>query len=209
MTVVWSIVKWILIVAVGYLFGNFSTGILLSRAQNVNIREEGSKSSGATNMLRVLGPRMGLFTFLGDWLKAAAAVFFGLWLHGTDGAMIGGLCAVIGHNWPVLFDLKGGKGVACSSAVMLCTFFWPAGIVAHLCFFACVLLTGYVSLSSMTMLFVFALFIMFSNLSAPLPIIWVLVLFGLCVWQHRSNIKRLIAGTENKITWSSFNKKKG
>ena len=109
--------------AVGYLLGSISTGILYSRSLGRDIRTQGSKNSGATNMTRVHGFGKGMLTFLGDCVKGVLASLFGLWLGSKaaapDGgtyaqlcACVGGTCAVLGHIWPAFFGFKGGKGVA-------------------------------------------------------------------------------------------------
>ncbi len=104
--------KYLLIALIGYLLGSISTGILYSRALGRDIRTQGSKNAGATNMARVHGLSKGLITLLGDSLKGVLATLIGLWIAGQTGAMIGGAFAAIGHMWPVFFDFKGGKGVA-------------------------------------------------------------------------------------------------
>ena len=115
----------LLIVVIGYLLGCFSTGITISKAQGVDIRSKGSKNTGASNVLRVLGVKSGVATFLGDILKASLAVWIGYFIlpgktFGIEryGMMLGGFAAIIGHNWPVFYGFKGGKGVACSAAVI-------------------------------------------------------------------------------------------
>ena len=99
----------ILCAAFGYALGCFSTGLLLAKRYQVDIRKLGSKSSGATNMTRVIGPKLGLLTFVGDFGKATLAVVLGLAIQGLEGALLGGLFVVIGHNWPVTYHFKGGK----------------------------------------------------------------------------------------------------
>ena len=115
----------VLVAAIAYLLGCFSTGLTVSSAKGVDIRSRGSKNTGASNVLRVMGLKSGLITFAGDFLKAALACWIGsLILPGTTfgvsryGMMLAGLFAIIGHNWPVFYGFKGGKGVACSAAVV-------------------------------------------------------------------------------------------
>ena len=108
-----------------YLLGCISTGTIVSRRQGVNIRNEGSHNTGASNVLRVLGLKDGLITFLGDFAKAALACLIGNLLvpsaFGIEGLgrIVAALFVVIGHNWPVFYHFQGGKGVACSTAVVL------------------------------------------------------------------------------------------
>ena len=111
------IFKYILCAAIAYLLGSISTGILVSKNSGHNLREEGSHNTRASNALRVLGLKGGALTFAGDFLKAFIAVMAGKAIAGMNGGMIAGLFVILGHNWPVFFQFKGGKGVACSAAV--------------------------------------------------------------------------------------------
>lgn len=191
------ILRLILSAVAAYLLGSISTGILLSRREGLDIRSAGSHNAGASNVLRVLGLRDGILTFLGDGLKAVLAVLLGRLLAGGDGALMGGLFVVVGHNWPLFFGFVGGKGIACSTAVILMTFPWQ-GAVAVLACVAVIYLTKYISLGSLTMLFAFAVLLLCTE-----PILWTGVwacaLFALALWRHRENVKRLLRGDENKL----------
>lgn len=189
----------------GYLLGCFSTGILISNRAGVNIRTSGSKSTGASNVLRVLGIRQGVVTFLGDALKAAAACWIGsLLLPGTTfgierfGIMAGGLAAILGHNWPCFFSFKGGKGIASSTAVLLFVDPLWGGIAIALCVLV-IALTRYISLGSLTMLFSFLVFTCIFHHDQWFACAFAAVLFILSVVRHRANIKRLLEGNENII----------
>ena len=122
------ILRYVLACVLGYLIGCFSTGLLVAKNSGHDIRSEGSKNTGATNVLRVLGVKKGLLTFAGDFVKATCAMLIGAWLLGKNGALLGGFAAVIGHNWPVFYGFKGGKGVACTIALMF-LFLWQ-GLIA-------------------------------------------------------------------------------
>lgn len=191
------IVRYLLSALIGYLLGSISTGILVSAKQGRDIRKEGSHNTGASNALRVLGLKGGALTFLGDFCKAALAVGIGLWLSGKNGGMLGGLFVVLGHNWPVFFGFRGGKGIACSTAVLLILFPWQGAVAALICL-GVIALTKYISLGSMTMLAVFFLLIAFTQPFWPAAV-WALALLILGVIRHKSNIERLRNGTENKI----------
>ena len=191
---------------IGYLLGSISTGILVSKGSGHDIRKEGSHNTGASNALRVLGIKGGALTFLGDFAKATVAVLAGKWLAGhfigpeaaLYGGMVGALFVVLGHNWPVFFGFKGGKGIACSTAIVLLMFPWQGAVAVALCLLV-IWLTRYISLGSMTMLFVF--FVLLTITEPPFwPTgVWALALLILAVYRHRSNIERLRNGTENKI----------
>ena len=195
----------LLIAILSYLLGCFSTGITISRAQGVDIRSKGSKNTGASNVLRVLGLKSGLVTFVGDFLKAALAVLIGhLLLPGETfgvmdfGKMLGGLFAVLGHNWPVFYGFKGGKGVACSAAVVF--FVSPLwGIIAIVICLLVIAITRYISLGSMTLLFLYMVFMCVNHWGEWVKCLFTVILFVLCVWRHRANLQRLLNGTENKI----------
>ncbi len=189
--------KYLLCALIAYLLGSISTGILLSRPTGHNLRKEGSGNTGASNALRVLGLKYGTLVFLGDACKAAAAVLIGRWISGQEGAMVAGLFVVLGHNWPVFFGFQGGKGIACSVAVLLLTFFWQGAVAGLICL-AVIYFTRYISLGSMTMLLVFFLLMLLTQPFWPAAV-WAFALLILGVYRHRSNIERLRNGTENKI----------
>ena len=192
-----TIVKYLLCAVIAYLLGSISTGILVSQKAGRDIRKEGSKNTGASNALRVLGLKGGALVFAGDFLKAALAVIIGRLIAGVNGGMIGGLFVVLGHNWPVFFGFQGGKGIACSTAVLLLMFFWQGAVAGILCILV-IYFTRYISLGSLTMLFVFALLVSFTLPFWP-HAVWAIVLFLLGLYRHRANIERLRNGTENKI----------
>ena len=191
------ILKYLLCAVIGYLLGSVSFGILVSRRAGHNLRQEGSHNTGASNALRVLGIKGGALTFLGDFAKAALSVVLGLCIAGQYGGMIGGLCAILGHNWPVFFGFQGGKGIACSSAVLLILFPWHGLFAAAACILV-ICLCSYISVGSLTMLGVFFLLMLLTQPFWPFAV-WALILLILGVYRHRSNLERLRNGTENKI----------
>lgn len=190
---------------IAYLLGCISTGTMISKAQGVDIRQEGSKNTGASNVLRVLGLKSGLVTFVGDFLKATLACWAGsLLLPGATfgianfGAMLGGVFVVVGHNWPVFFGFKGGKGVACSAAVI----FFVNPVLGILSIAVCVGVIAafrYISVGSMVMLLCNMALTFATHWGQWVVCLFTLILFVLCVWRHRGNIQRLLAGTENKL----------
>ncbi len=193
------------VAAAGYLLGCVSTGILVSSRAGVNIRAVGSHNTGASNVLRVLGLKKGLITFVGDFLKATLACWLGsLLLPGATfgvqgfGAMLGGLFAILGHNWPCFFGFKGGKGVACSAAVVF--FVNPLwGIISIAVCVAVIAITRYISLGSMTMLLCYMVLMCATHWGQWVVCGFTALLLILVVVRHRANITRLLNGTENKI----------
>lgn len=192
--------RYVIVGVIAYLLGSFSTGLTVARVNHgPNLREVGSKNTGATNVLRTMGMKNGLITFLGDFSKAAIACGIGWWIVGNRyGAMLAGILVILGHNWPVFFQFKGGKGVASSCGVMLVCFPIPALI----CFALTILLiylTRYVSLGSMFMLVLFAIIVSATNWGNWLIVAWSIILASLCLFRHRTNIVRLVHGKENKL----------
>ncbi|MBR3105618.1 MAG: glycerol-3-phosphate 1-O-acyltransferase PlsY [Clostridia bacterium] len=191
------IVKYLLIAVIGYLLGSISTGILYSRFLGQDIRTQGSKNAGATNMARVHGISKGLITLVGDSLKGVLATLIGLWIAGQTGAMIGGAAAAIGHMWPVFFDFKGGKGVATLLGVGLVIH--PVVLLIALALaILTIVLTKYVSLGSMVGVTSFTIGVIIAVGLWPVGL-WAAALSALCFWRHKANIQRLLKGTENKF----------
>ena len=195
----------VLVAAIAYLLGCISTGILVSTKEGVNIREKGSHNTGASNVLRVLGLKSGLITFLGDFAKATLACWIGSLIlpgatFGIDGfgMLMGGLFVIVGHNWPCFFAFKGGKGVACSVAVIF--FVNPLlGAISIAVCIAVIAITRYISLGSMVMLLCYMVLICATHWGQWALCAFSVVLFVMCVVRHRANIVRLANGTENKI----------
>ena len=195
-----TILTYVLVGAVAYLLGSISTGLLVAKLNHgPNLREVGSKNTGASNVLRTMGLRNGLITFVGDCGKAALACGIGYWALGQYGAMLAGLMVILGHNWPVFFQFKGGKGVASSCGVMLVCFPIPA-LISYVVAIGIIAATRFISLGSMCMLTVFAILVsVFFSGGDLLVILWAVLLAALCILRHRTNIGRLIHGTENKL----------
>ena len=191
--------NYIIVAVLAYLLGSISFGMIVAKlAGGPNLREVGSKNTGATNVLRVMGLKIGLIVFVLDILKALIACIIGrIWL-GLNGAMLAGLAVVIGHNWPCFFQFKGGKGVASTLAVMLLTFPIPA-IICYVVAIVLIATTKYVSLGSITLAALFAILVIATNWTNWLVILWVLIIAGLLIWRHHANIGRLLHGTENKL----------
>ncbi len=189
--------QYTLVITLAYLIGSFSTGITLSRMKGRDVRKEGSHSSGATNVTRVLGLGYGLLTFLGDFLKATLAVLLGRLIAGMPGMLAGGLFAVIGHNWPAYYAFRGGKGIVCSIAVLYWVFTIYALIASAVAIIS-IILTRYISVGSLVFVGLCAIFAMIFRSFIPYGL-WALILFALAAWQHRANIGRLMRGEENKF----------
>ncbi len=192
---------WILAGIIAYCLGSVSTGLLVAKKNNgPDLRSVGSKNTGASNVLRTMGWKYGLITFSGDCLKAVAACWIGLLLTNDHlCSLMCGLLVIIGHNWPVFFGFKGGKGVASSVGVMLFCFPVP-GLISILFCIGIIALSKYISLGSMSMLTLYAILVSCFYSGGDLRIIlWSVTLALLCILRHRTNIRRLLNGTENRF----------
>ena len=193
-----------------YSIGSIPTSYLMGKLiKGIDIREYGSGNVGATNALRVLGTKIGIITLLIDIAKGFFAVQIGkllvsepsnLFLIGT------GLFAIIGHIFTIFLKFKGGKGVATSTGVFIALSPVPVAI-ALVVFVITVLISKYVSLGSIVAAFVFSLIEFIVNLRNRFTDIELLVfVFLIMVFifiRHKTNIKRIIDGNENKISFRS------
>lgn len=200
---------------IGYVFGLFQTGYIYGKSKGIDIRNEGSGNAGTTNSLRVLGIKAGLITFLGDLFKAIFAVLLVLLLFRNkypDAVKIlelyAGFGAVLGHNFPFYLKFKGGKGIACTSGMILAVCPLAAPICLAL-FIGSIAITRYVSLGSILVVVSYLVqVIVFGQLgylhidAALLPEFYIVsaCFTAMALWRHRSNIKRLLSGTENKFS---------
>jgi glycerol-3-phosphate acyltransferase PlsY len=218
------ILAYILTALAAYLLGSIPTGFLVAKAKGIDIRSVGSGNIGATNAMRVLGKPAGIAVLLLDALKGYVACAFlppllWNWLDGVhlqfvmgitqpfqDESieaqiryhLVAGIFAVLGHNYSCWLKFKGGKGIATTAGVYLALAPW-AVLVALAVFIVAVWLTRYVSVGSI-------------SAAAALPVtVWIMspdnlllgivttALGALAVYKHKSNIQRLMAGTENRL----------
>ena len=189
----------LLLLAIGYLLGSMPNGYLAGRwLKGIDLRQCGSGSTGATNVLRNVGKGPALVVFLLDVGKGALAVLlaksFGLndWVQ-----VLAGLAALAGHIWPVWLGWKGGKAVATGLGMFL-GLAWPVGLACFGLFMAVISLSRIVSLSSVVAAIGLPVLMVISGSSSAYVMVS-LVASLLVLWRHRSNIERLIAGTEPRI----------
>lgn len=191
--------EYILIALFGYLLGSFSPAYIMGRiTKKIDIRQYGSGNAGATNVNRVLGIKAAIIVFIFDILKGVVAVMVGRELGQQPGAMLGGLAAVIGHNWPIFLGFRGGKGIATSIGIIAMLF--PAEF-ALLFIIAIIIVyySQYVSLGSIVLAILLPISLIVFN-HPFFHVIWGFFMGGMAVLRHRSNIIRLFAGTESKIS---------
>ena len=202
-------VGYIVVVVVAYLLGSIPTGFLVAKARGIDIRTVGSGNIGATNVFRILGKPAGVFVLLADAVKGWLAVFIVAkliagWFFPDAGPLsiewfrlCAGIAAILGHNYTCWLHFRGGKGIATSAGVLVALVWLPVlsilggwgGVFA---------VSRYVSLASMCASFVlpFAAWLTGKNLAT---VIITATLAALAIYKHKSNIQRLINGTEPKI----------
>ncbi|MDI6783584.1 MAG: glycerol-3-phosphate 1-O-acyltransferase PlsY [bacterium] len=207
------IANFTLIILIAYLLGSIPTGYWLGRLKGIDIRQQGSGNIGMTNVLRVLGKPAAILTLLVDIGKGAAAVTLIPMLFHTPEPwfkVLIGLAAVCGHNWTIFLKFKGGKGVATSAGVFL-GLSWLSTLLVIAIFAVILALFRYVSLGSMVAAVCFPFLIYFDLLyrdklqNEYIYIILAVLLAIFIIVRHCSNIKRLLAGTENKFSFKKKN----
>jgi len=193
------------ILLMGYAIGNFSPAYLVGRlVGNFDIRERGSGNAGATNVLRLVGWRYGALVFILDMLKGLISSSIGFHLAGYAGLAAASIGVILGHDFPALLNFRGGKGIASTTGIFLSLFPLPT-LGAILIFVLVVLVTRMVSVGSL----VFVLSMMVYTLVTKQPV--TLVVLAICVavfavGRHSENIKRILRGAENKLTFGKKTK---
>jgi glycerol-3-phosphate acyltransferase PlsY len=193
----------VLLILFAYLIGSIPIGVLLARLRGKDPRKVGSGNIGATNVMRSAGKVLGITTLVGDVLKGFVPTLIAIRL-GVPDLLIAlvGLAVFSGHLFPVFLKFKGGKGVATGAGVFL-AINYPIILISFIIFVIVFLKWKYVSLGSLVGTAIIPLF--FTLLKTPLEYILLSLLLTCCVFvKHKDNIKRLLAGTENKV---SFGKK--
>lgn len=209
-------ITYILIGIIAYLIGSISFSVIISKKMaGFDVREKGSKNAGSTNVLRTVGKKAAIITLICDILKGVVAVLIayivGKFVKDIDRAIlvqIAALCVVIGHTFPIFFKFKGGKGVATSLGIVL-LLNWQIGLICLVFALILMILTRMVSLGSISAAILFpvlTIFITENYLVEGNYIVFGILLAAFVVYNHRANVKRILSGTENKL---SFSKEKG
>lgn len=195
---------------VGYIIGSLNTSIIVSQFYGVDIREHGSKNAGMTNTFRVLGKLAGILVILGDTAKGILSACIGRYILGKlalsseIGMLLGGLGAILGHNFPIFFGFKGGKGVLTTASVLV---YLDYRIAAGLfvIFLVIVICTRYISLGSIVsaVLMPVAVLIVRHDVARKYMFIWSLLVAISAVVMHKNNIMRLLQGKESKFSIKS------
>ncbi len=195
-----DIINIILAILIGYFIGSISFSYLIAKKiKKVDIRTQGSGNAGATNTLRVLGWGPAIAVLLLDASKGIVAVLLS-YLLGVEGwvAFLAGLFAIVGHNWPIYYGFRGGKGVATTIGVFAILVFIPALIAGGVAILT-IALTRYVSLGSLLFIILTPILAAFMGVYGTSYIILATVIGLLSLWRHRTNIQRLMKGTESKL----------
>ena len=198
------------LVAIGaYLIGSIPSGYLVGRAKGVDLRKEGSGNIGATNALRMLGKKWGYLVFAADIFKGWFSVMLAYALANryapdqvTVAGIVAALFAVVGHNFPVWLAFKGGKGIATSAGIMIALFPIWTFLVALVVWITLFYGTRYVSLASIAAAISLPVTTSLLTLAGRCDRLLVPVAILMCIlaiWRHKSNIQRLLAGTEKRF----------
>lgn len=206
---------YIVIAIIAYAIGSINFSVIISRkVAGFDIREKGSGNAGSTNMLRSVGKKAALMTLCCDILKGVVSILIAIiaGLIAKESAnsailvQIAALCVVIGHTYPIFFEFRGGKGVATSLGIIILVN-WKIGLICLVFALALMIVTRMVSLGSVSAA------VLFPILTLAIPdnyivegnyFIFGILLAAIVIFNHRTNIKRIIEGKENKL---SFKKK--
>ena len=210
---------YIIVAVIAYLIGSINFSVLISKKMaGFDVREKGSGNAGTTNMLRSVGKKAAVITLFCDILKGVVsiviAIIVGNIAKNLDRELllqIAGLAVVLGHTFPVFFGFKGGKGVATSLGVLLMSN-WQIGLICLVFAVVLMALTRMVSLGSCAAAVLFPVLTLFINQhytvltdgkSGRVYFIYSVILAIIVLYNHRSNIKRILSGTENKLSFKN------
>lgn len=190
---------------VAYILGSIPNALWIGKVfKGIDVREHGSKNTGSTNAARVLGAKLGILTLILDISKGAIPTLIAtMLLDSSISVILVGICAILGHSFSIFMKFKGGKAVATTVGVFIVLV--PGAILlAAVIFFLVFGITRYVSLSSMIGAISLPIWIIIFYKNIPLTIFGIIIAI-LIIVRHKSNIQRLLNGTESKF---SINKKK-
>jgi len=185
-------------ILLAYLMGSLSTAIIYCKVAGLpDPRSQGSGNPGATNVLRFGGKKVAIIVLLGDLLKGLIPVLLAKWLGLSAAAIVlVGIAAFLGHLYPVFFRFKGGKGVATALGILLGISGW-VGLLVLVTWFFVAFISRLSSLSALVAA-VFSPFFVYLLMPEPEYILLAILLAILLIWRHRSNIQKIMNGTESK-----------
>ena len=203
--------SYIIVAIVAYLLGSISFSVIISKKMaGFDVREKGSGNAGTTNMLRTVGKKGAAITLICDILKGVVAILIAILIEkmveGSNGALlvqVAGVAVILGHTFPIFFKFKGGKGVATSLGVLIMSN-WQIGLICLVFALILIALTQMVSVGSIAAAILYPVLTLFIPQNYIVPgnyLIYSIILAVLIVFNHRENVKRLLNGTENKISF--------
>ena len=196
---------------IAYLIGSINFSVILSKKMaGFDVRKKGSGNAGTTNMLRTVGKKGAAITLICDILKGVVAILIAILIEkmveGSNGALlvqVAGVAVILGHTFPIFFKFKGGKGVATSLGVLIMSN-WQIGLICLVFALILIALTQMVSVGSIAAAILYPVLTLFIPQNYIVPgnyLIYSIILAVLIVFNHRENVKRLLNGTENKISF--------
>ena len=198
---------------IAYLIGSVNFSVILSKKMaGFDVREKGSGNAGTTNMLRSVGKKAAALTLICDVLKGVVAILIAMfigWAFKVENqallVQIAGIAVVLGHTFPIFFGFKGGKGVATSLGILIMSN-WQIGLICLVFGVLLIVLTRMVSLGSCAAAVLFPVLTLFITDNYIVSqgsgyLIYSIILAVIVLFNHRSNIKRIMAGKENKISF--------
>ena len=198
---------------IAYLIGSVNFSVILSKKMaGFDVREKGSGNAGTTNMLRSVGKKAAALTLICDVLKGVVAILIAMfigWAFKVENqallVQIAGIAVVLGHTFPIFFGFKGGKGVATSLGILIMSN-WQIGLICLVFGVLLIALTRMVSLGSCTAAVLFPVLTLFITDNYIVSqgsgyLIYSIILAVIVLFNHRSNIKRIMAGNENRISF--------
>ena len=210
-------IVYIIMAIIAYLIGSINFSVIISKkVAGFDVREKGSGNAGTTNMLRAVGKKAAAVTLICDVLKGVVSIGIAIILGNIVKDInrelliqVAGIAVVLGHTFPVFFGFKGGKGVATSLGILLLSN-WQIGLICLVFGIVLIILTRMVSLGSCAAAVLFPVLTLFINehytvltegKSGSTYFIYSVILAIIVLYNHRSNIKRILSGTENKISF--------
>ena len=203
----------IVVAIIAYLIGSINFSVIFSKKMaGFDVREKGSGNAGTTNMLRSVGKKAAAITLICDILKGVVAILIAMfvaWAFKVENAallvQIAGIAVVLGHTFPIFFGFKGGKGVATSLGILIMSN-WQIGLICLVFGVVLIALTRMVSLGSCAAAVLFPVLTLFINehyivSQGSSYLIYSIILAVIVLFNHRSNIKRILSGKENKISF--------
>ena len=198
---------------IAYLIGSVNFSVILSKKMaGFDVREKGSGNAGTTNMLRSVGKKAAALTLICDVLKGVVAILIAMfigWAFKVENqsllVQIAGIAVVLGHTFPIFFGFKGGKGVATSLGILIMSN-WQIGLICLVFGVLLIALTRMVTLGSCAAAVLFPVLTLFITDNYIVSqgsgyLIYSIILAVIVLFNHRSNIKRIMSGTENRISF--------